>query len=195
MLNLRPRRILLPLTLVAVFATPLGTNLATGDPEPVATVYSPPPTRATSPTILDHVGIDPAKQQRGPTSPSGKTIYRSTNGDHVCILDETASGHCGGLRQIENGKAFGGTLCTDDLAEHLTRITGAVPAAATDVVLRTGAGTTYTAKPVIGTVVFEVPRDEAGADDHVDITWTLSTGGSKTIQLPMPPFIKGANCA
>lgn len=184
-----------PVTAAAMLI-PFGTP-ATGDSEPVAPQYAPPPLvdGKVSP-IFKNTGVDPAKQQRGARSPLGKQFYRSTNGKMICITDETGSGHCNTPRQVENGRVFGGELCNrKDLPEHLTRISGAVPAAAVKAVLRTGAGTTYESAAVIGTVAFEVPRNEAGTTDHVDITWTLDDGQQKTIELPMPPFIKGTDCA
>lgn len=194
-MNSKLKRAILPLTLIAMF-TPLGTNLATGDSAPAGPKYDTPSGAAKLSPVFKATGVDPNKQQRGAKAPSGRQIYRSTNGETICITGESGAGHCNAASVVDEGKVFGGEMCIrGDLPEHLTRIFGAVPAAAVKVVLTTGAGTTYEATPVIGTVAFEVPRDEAGATDHVDITWTLDGGKQKTVELPMPPFIRGTNCA
>lgn len=187
------RRILLPLGAAAAL-TAAGVGMAAGDDAPPAPVASPPPPGEQSSVVLDTQGIDPATQRRGATSPLGDTVYRSTNGKTTCLVDERGSGHCPDTAGINAGRGFGGQLCVPGLPDHLTRVTGLVPMSAVDVVLATGAGTTYRQTPVNGTVAFEIPRDEAADAANLDVTWTLDTGGTKTIQVPMPPFIEGAVC-
>lgn len=186
------RRTLLALAAATVLSA-AGVGLAAGDDAPTAPVGAPPPADQST-LMLEPEGIDPATQRQGATSPSGDTVYRSTNGETTCLIDERGSGHCPDTDGISQGRGFGGQMCVDGLPEHLTRITGLVPVAAVAVSLSTGAGTTYRQTPVRGTVAFEIPRDEAAEDGHVDVTWTLDSGGSKTIEVPMPPFIQGLTC-
>jgi len=187
------RRALLPLGVVAALCVG-GGGLAAGDDVPSAPAPSPPPPADQGTFMLDHEGIDPATQRQGATSPTGDTVYRSTNGETTCLIDENGSGHCPATAGIVEGRGFGGQMCVADLPDHLTRVTGLVPTSSVMVVLATGAGTTYRQVPVRGTVAFEIPRNEAAENGHVDVTWTLDTGGTKTIQVPMPPFIRGMTC-
>lgn len=192
------RRVLLPLgtaaAILGLAAGAVGGGLAVGDDVPSVPAATPPPPADQGTSMLEHEGIDPATQRQGATSPTGDTVYRSTDGDTTCLIDERGSGHCPETDGINAGRGFGGQLCVEGLPEHLTRVTGLVPTSAVAVTLSTGAGTTFRQTPVRGTVAFEIPRDEAAADDHVDVTWTLDTGGTKTVQVPMPPFIRGLTC-
>ena len=144
------RRLALPLLLaggVAVLGASGADHVAVGDAASDAARAVPaasPPSAAVQAKqahLLSIVGINPKTQRRGATSRGGITVYRSTNGDKTCLVDETGAGHCPGTDQIPEGRSFGGTMCSPELPAHMTRVTGLVPTDAVRVVVKTGAGT------------------------------------------------------